>query len=84
VPGPWNNGIPEEWRTKARIKKQKLSFHHSNIPFFQYSNGGEAPMLYPAIALSLLILSSVDGCVLNRPARDLPERGFTMNIWAVA
>ena len=41
-------------------------------------------MLYPAIALSLLILSSVDGWVLKRPARDLPERGFTMNIWAVA
>jgi len=41
-------------------------------------------MLYTAISRSLLILSSVDGCVLNRPVRDLPERGFTINIWAVA
>jgi len=69
---------------KDRIKKQKASLHHSNIPFFQYSHGGKAHILHLAIARNLLILSSVDGCVLKRPARDLPERGFTMNMWAVA
>jgi len=84
MPAPWNNGMLEEWRIRNRIRKQKASFNHASIPLFQYSNGGEAPMFYPAISRSLLILSSVDGCVLNRPARDLPERGFTMNIWAVA
>ena len=40
--------------------------------------------LFPAIVFSLLILSSVEGWVLNRLVKDLPEKGLTINIWAVA
>jgi len=40
--------------------------------------------LFPAIALSLLIVSSVEGWVLNNLMMDLPVKGLTINIWAVA
>jgi hypothetical protein len=55
---------------------------YSTFPLLQRARSPYA--LYPAMDLSLLILSSVEGWVLNNLMRDLPEKALTINIWAVA